>query len=120
MDRRTDRRTAGGSRQSWWPGRGQEWMLGVGLSSWQALRTFWGARGVQEGSAQAGAGSQHSQWWPGLPALPGRPQAEWGLRGGGSRTGRAGACSRHRARALELELGVPGRHGTESLPARGP
>lgn len=47
-------------------------------------------------------------------------QVEFEPQVGSSRTGRAGHAGRSMAGALELELSVPGRHGTESLPAWGP
>ena len=65
--------------------------------------------GIRAGSHNVGRGRQGAE-----AATPGA-QCEPGTWGG--MVGRAGG---HRARASELELGVPGRRGTELLPAGGP
>ena len=65
--------------------------------------------GIRAGSHNGGRGGQ------GAEAATLGAQCEPGSWGG--MVGRAGG---HRARASELELGVPGRRGTELLPAGGP
>lgn len=120
MDRRADRRTAGDEQvESVARERPRADSQG-GAQPCRALRASGVHTGRRRGQCRPGAQSQHSQWWARAAGAASRPLAERrpGMEGAGRDVrGRAG---RHRARALELELGVPGRRGTESLPARGP
>lgn len=81
-----------------------------------------GVRGHTQGaggSAQAvGDQSRRSQRRPGGSRCRGGHARSSVSQGRGA--GVAGRAGGHRARASELELGVPGRRGTELLPAGGP